>query len=103
VNRVREDFMTEEERAGDEYVVGGIVPQPAVVTFNGIVASLATSMLIGLTTDVPIRARMQIIDLLKGQVRLAEASAREDCPICSTASVILGQGDVMDAIWRKAS
>jgi molybdopterin-synthase adenylyltransferase len=101
-NRVREDFMTEEERAADEYVVGGIVRQPAVVTFNGIVASLATSMLIGLTTDVPIRARMQIVDLLKGQVRLAEASAREDCPVCSSASVILGQGDVMDAIWRKA-
>jgi hypothetical protein len=102
MNRVREDFMTEEERAVDEYVVGGIVPQPAVVTFNGIVASLASSMLIGLTTVVPIQARMQIIDMLKGQVRIAEAGAREDCPVCSRGSAILGQGDAMDAIWRKA-
>lgn len=102
-NRVREGFLSEEERVRDQYIVGTAVPQPAVISFNGVVASLGTSMLLGITTIVPIASRMQTVNFLTGRVSPAEARIQRDCPICSTASMIFGQGDAAGAIWRKAA
>ncbi|MBV9719232.1 MAG: ThiF family adenylyltransferase [Candidatus Eremiobacteraeota bacterium] len=100
-NRVREEFMTEEERARDAYVTGAAVAQPAVVTFNSVAASLATTMLLGLATPLRLAARMQTFNAMTGQVRPAEATPKDGCPFCSASSAVFGLGDSLPGIWRK--
>jgi molybdopterin/thiamine biosynthesis adenylyltransferase len=100
-DRVREDFMSDEERARDVYVTGVTIAQPAVVTLNAVAASLATTMLLGVTTPLPIAARMQIFNAMSGQVRAAEATSKAGCPFCSTSATALGRGDSLVGLWRK--
>lgn len=100
-NRVREEFMTEEERVRDEYLRGLVVPQPAVVTFNGVAASLATTMMVGIATPLPLAARMQTFNAMTGQVRPAVATPKEQCPFCSRTAAVFGLGDALPGIWRK--
>jgi molybdopterin-synthase adenylyltransferase len=102
-NRIREDLMTTEERERDQYVSGQRIHQPAVITLNGVVASLATTMLLGISTGLPINARMQTYDAIRGQVRAAESTTKAGCPICSVDSTIGGLGDAVTSIWRRAS
>lgn len=90
--------------AGAGYVTGADVPQPSVVTFNGVVASLATTeVLFHLTrhsgnTPPPMLA-YRIAD---GTVRRIGGQPREGCVTCSTSGV-LGAGDLADPPWRSGS
>lgn len=76
-------MLTPEQRAADPYVIGEHVPQPAVVSLNGTVASLAVTMFLGAVTPVPARARFQLYDGIRGTVRPTTAAARPDCVVCS--------------------
>ncbi|GLS33070.1 Molybdopterin or thiamine biosynthesis adenylyltransferase [Mesorhizobium albiziae] len=81
--QVRREMLTPEQRAADPYVVGGRVPQPAVVSVNSSMASLAVTMFLGAVTAVPVRARYQRYDGLQGVVRLMAARSRTGCIACS--------------------
>src|SRR6185436_11924982 len=59
---IRRELLTPEARAADPYIVGAHEPQPAVISLNSMMASLAVTMFLGLVTDAPVAARNQIYD-----------------------------------------
>jgi molybdopterin/thiamine biosynthesis adenylyltransferase len=89
--RVRQEMMTPEQRAADPYVQGIHEPQPAVVSLNSTMASLAVTMFLGAVTPVPSGARFQLYDGIKGAVRPTVARADPHCVVCS-ADGALAQG-----------
>lgn len=80
---VRRDLMTDEERRADPYIMGPPQPQPAVVTINSVIGSLATTMLLGVVTEFPAEARVQLYDVLRGVVRRGEYPPIGGCIVCS--------------------
>jgi molybdopterin/thiamine biosynthesis adenylyltransferase len=92
---VRRGLMAREELAADPYFTGESEPQPSVVTVNSTIASLATSMFLGIFTEAPLRARFQMYNALAGVVKPVEAAAVPDCVICS-ARGYLGKGSAWD-------
>jgi molybdopterin-synthase adenylyltransferase len=90
--RVREEMMTPEQRQADPYFTSGHgEPQPAVITLNSIVASLATTMFLGIVTRAPFKARFQIYDGLAGVVRNVASASEPRCIVCSPYGA-LGRG-----------
>lgn len=93
---VREEFLTDAERAQEErrgYLRGAAHPEPSVVAINGVVASLAVveilDELVGIFTGRPARI------LYRAEVRAVgtAGSLRDDaCYVCGTEG-ILGIGD----------
>lgn len=89
---VRRDLMSEEERVADPYFLGEGEPQPAVMSLNGTVASLAVTMFLGATVGVPANARFQLYNGIAGTVRTATAQPDPICVVCSARGAI-GRGD----------
>lgn len=85
---VRRDFMTAAERRADPYVVGHQEPEPAVISLNSTMASLAVTMFLGAATDLPLHARLQYLDAIKGQVRSAQKAADPACVVCSRSGAL---------------
>lgn len=81
--QIRREMLTPEQRAADPYVIGGHAPQPAVVSLNSTVASLAMTMMLGAVTSIPADARFQYYDGRSGKVRPTAAAMREHCVVCS--------------------
>jgi len=83
------------------YVEGLDEPAPAVVSINGVVASLAVTELLARVTrfagDAP-RASLLLYRLADGVVRRTSVTAREDCPTCSNKG-LLGSGDLAAPPW----
>ena len=86
--QIRRELLTPEQRAADPYLIGGHVPQPAVVSINATMASLAVTMFLGAVTSVPAQARFQRYDGLRGEVRRVAATARDDCIVCSASGAL---------------
>jgi len=82
--QIRRELLTPEQRAADPYVQGIHEPQPAVISLNSTVASLALTMFLSALTPVPGAARLQFYDGVKGTVRPATASRVPSCVVCST-------------------
>lgn len=101
-NALRIELLTEDQRERDAYVVGTHVTQPAVISLNATVVSLAMTMLIAMTTNLPMTARMQTYFGLRGEVRSATANAKEDCWICSDSSIVFGKGETLKPMWCSA-
>jgi molybdopterin-synthase adenylyltransferase len=89
--QIRRELLTPDQRAADPYVHGVHEPQPAVVSINSTVASLATTMFLGAVTPVPAQARFQLYDGIRGTVRPTVATAAANCIVCSRAGA-LAQG-----------
>jgi molybdopterin/thiamine biosynthesis adenylyltransferase len=89
---VRRELMTETQRAADPYFVGGGAAQPAVISLNGTVSSLAVTMFMSAFLSVPSRPRIQFYDGLAGTVRAATAASDPSCVVCSLAGS-LARGD----------
>lgn len=89
---VRRDLMTESERRADPYIVGGDELQPAVISINSVVASLATTMYLAAVVGFPISARHQIFRAEKGVVHSVLNEPVRECVVCS-ANGALGKGD----------
>jgi molybdopterin/thiamine biosynthesis adenylyltransferase len=85
--RIREELMTDEQRAADPYFNAGGVTQPAVISINGVMVSLAVTMFLSAFTAVPASGRWQSYDALTGRVRLLSAKSLHDCAICGHAGV----------------
>jgi len=81
--QILREMMTEEQRLADPYVDGVNEPQPAVISLNSTVASLAVTMMLGVVTRVPAMPRHQHYDGIKGQVRVKEEKVRDGCISCS--------------------
>jgi molybdopterin-synthase adenylyltransferase len=90
--RIREELMTPEQRAADPYFNEGGVSQPAVISINSAMVSMAVTTFLGAFTAIPVRARWQSYDALSGTVRLLSAKSDMECTICGTAGVV-GAGD----------
>jgi molybdopterin/thiamine biosynthesis adenylyltransferase/proteasome lid subunit RPN8/RPN11 len=85
--RIREELMTPEQRAADPYFNEGSVVQPAVISINSTMASLAVTMFLQAFTGVPGRSRWQSYDGIAGTVRKFSASCDPECPVCGTDGV----------------
>ena len=91
--RVRQDLMTPAQRAADPYIVGAEVPQPAVISLNGTVASLGVTMMLSALAGLPISSRHQIVLFHKGVVRSASSTPQPTCVVCSRKGA-LARGDL---------
>ncbi len=80
---IRREMMTPEQRAADPYVQGVHEPQPAVISLNSTMASLAVTMFLGALTPIPAQARFQLYDGVRGTVRPTVARANPTCIVCS--------------------
>jgi molybdopterin/thiamine biosynthesis adenylyltransferase len=82
-NQIRCEMMSPEQRASDPYLVGAHEPQPAVMSINSTLASLAATMFMAAVTSVPGQARFQLYDGVRGTVRPMQARVVEHCIVCS--------------------
>jgi molybdopterin-synthase adenylyltransferase len=101
-DEVRRDLMTPVQRRQDPYFVGAVVPQPAIVSINTTVASLAVSMYLGTVARIPLDARLQVYDGIRGTVRSAQIGSVDGCVVCSRSGA-LGRGDTWPLPTRKAA
>jgi hypothetical protein len=90
--QVRRDLLTDFERSRDPYILGGQLPQPAVVSLNGTTVSLAVTMFLGAMGGLPADARHQIYNALRGTVRNVDTAPVANCVTCS-ANGALSVGD----------
>jgi len=86
--QIRREMMTPEQRAADPYVQGVHEPQPAVISLNATMASLAITMFLGAVTPVPAQARFQLYDGVRGTVRPTVARANPTCIVCSSEGAL---------------
>jgi hypothetical protein len=91
-NAIRHDLMTPYQRQTDPYFVGGGAPQPAVISINGSVTSLAVTMFLAAVAGIPARSRYQLYNGLSGTVRVASLTPDPNCIICSPHGA-LARGD----------
>ncbi len=96
---VRRDLLSGEERMRDPYIVGGGEPQPAVISLNGVVASMAVTMFLSATVGLPMNSRHQIYLADRGTVRSVESVPIPHC-IVSSKEGALGRGDLWSLPWR---
>lgn len=100
VEQLPRTILQEEQTRG--YIQGFDVPAPAVVSINGVVASLAVTEVLarwtGFAGPAP-RAALLLYRIADGVVRRASPSPRPGCPTCSSAG-LLGAGDLDKLPWR---
>jgi hypothetical protein len=89
---VRRDLMTDYERQSDPYFMGAHEPQPAVISLNGTVVSLAVTMFLAAVTSIPAEARYQLYNGITGTVRAVKHTPDATCIVCSAAGA-LARGD----------
>jgi molybdopterin-synthase adenylyltransferase len=85
------------------YISGIDEPAPAVVSLNGVVASLGVTELLARATGFAggeARATMLLYRVADGVVRRIRPEAKAGCPTCSGAG-ILGAGELASAPWRN--
>lgn len=104
--RVRVEQLPEAtRRASTErgYIHGLDEPAPAVVSVNGVIASLGVTELLaritGFAGDSP-RANVLMYRLTDGVVRRSGATSRQACPTCSSAGVV-GTGQIGAPPWSR--
>lgn len=98
---VRRDLMEESERHADPYFIGVGEPQPAVVSLNSTISSLAVTMFIAAVTSLPLKARFQIYDATNGTVRVVNHQPKDGCIVCSPTGA-LGKAHDWELPTRKA-
>lgn len=81
--QVRRELLSPFERQRDPYIIGIPDPQPAVISINSTVSSLAVTMMLATFAGVPLAARHQVYDGLRGMVRPLANRPIEGCVTCS--------------------
>ena len=87
-DRIREELMTEQQRAADPYFNEGGERQPAVISINSTMVSMAVTMFLGAFTAIPVEARWQSYDALSGKVRPLSAKSDPACGVCGEEGVL---------------
>ena len=101
-DQVRRDLMSENERLNDPYFDSSEgQAQPAVISINGTVSSLALTMFLGVVTAIPFDYRYQLYDGLSGRLRSIEHQPRPGCITCSPDGAY-ARGDTWELPTRKA-
>lgn len=99
--QVREEMMSPEHRQADPYFASGTGgPQPAVISINSTVSSLAVTMFLSMIAGVPAPARYVIYDGNRSRVNAVAANRNPDCNFCSENSTALG-GDAYPLPERR--
>jgi hypothetical protein len=96
---VRRDLLSDDERRRDTYILNDAEPQPAVISINSTVASLAVTMFLSVVAGVPVRARHQIYRGEEGVVRRVVSDPDPECIVCSARGA-LARGDAWPLPWR---
>ncbi|HEY1697329.1 MAG TPA: ThiF family adenylyltransferase [Polyangiaceae bacterium] len=91
-NEVRRDMMSAFERQADPYIQGAHEPAPAVMSINGMVSSLAVTMLLAIVAGVPMKGRHILLNAMVPLIRTVRPVSNAACFICSRAGS-LGRGD----------
>ena len=90
-NQVRLETLNEAQRRADPYFIDqNAVPQPAVISLNSTVASLAVTMFLSMVSGIPSPARYLIYDGNRARVNAVSCSADSHCHFCSSESTALG-------------
>lgn len=89
---VRRDLLTQSQRMADPYIIGAAVPQPAVISINGVASSLAVTMFLSAFAGMPMASRYQQLRLESGMVSRIHHDPRPDCVVCSQEG-LFGLGD----------
>lgn len=97
--QVRRDLLDDTERRRDPYIVGAREPQPAVISINSVVGSLAVTMFLAMTCGFPLEARHQIYLADRGVVRTVTATPDASCFVCSPGGAF-GRGARARMPWR---
>lgn len=97
---VRRELLSPEARRLDPYIVGEPEPQPAVISLNGTVASLAVTMFLSAFVGVPIHGRHLVYRVGKNEVRPVGGQSNPNCVVCSAVAGSFGQGSKWPMIWR---
>ena len=82
--QVRRDMMNEFERQVDPYIQGHREPAPAVMSLNGIISSLAVSMMLSVCVGFPAPGRHLLYDGRRSSLRSVRVEADLTCYICSS-------------------
>jgi hypothetical protein len=98
---VRRDLLTDAARAVDQYIPGEAISQPAVISINGAVASLAVTMMLAIVAGIPVASRHQRLRLESGIVSRVEGRPQPNCPVCSDQRAY-GLGDSWPVPGRQA-
>lgn len=85
---VRRDMMSESERRLDPYIVGSQEPAPSVISLNGIVVSLAVTMLLGVAVGAPFDATRLMYNASSPALRSIQGQPKQDCFICSKTGAL---------------
>lgn len=100
--RVRIEMQDAVTRARDPYVVGEAVIQPAVISLNSTVSSLAVTMFLSIVAGIPAEPRWLHYDALRGTVRPMAANPMEGCLVCSSDGA-RARGDSWELPTRQLS
>lgn len=93
-----------DEEVARGYIQGLDEPAPAVISINGVIASLGVTELLARTTGFAgsePRSSLLLYRLADGTVRRTSPSPRPGCPTC-TASGLLGAGDLSAVPWARS-
>jgi len=80
--------MTDYERQADPYFIGAHEPQPAVISLNGTVVSLAITMFLAAVTHIPAEARYQLYNGITGTIRAVAQPPDPACIVCSLVGAL---------------
>jgi hypothetical protein len=98
---IRRDLMTDYERQADPYFIGAHEPQPAVISLNGTVVSLAVTMFLAAVTHIPADARYQLYNGITGTVRAVAHIPDPTCIVCSPVGA-LARGNEWPLLARQS-
>lgn len=99
---IRREMLTPEQRAADPYVHGVRELQPAVLSINSTVSSMAMTMMLGAVTPVPVKPRYQIYDGIRGRVKEMAVAVQPHCVVCSSIGAFV-KGPTWDLPVRSTS
>ena len=85
---IRRDLLTDFERQADPYILGQPEPAPAVISLNGTVASLATTMFLNAVTGIPGSARFLNYNGITGVCRPVVCTPHPSCIVCSLSGAL---------------
>ncbi len=97
MQRAKWELATAEEREISHrhgYGLGEDAPAPAVVTLNGVVANLAVTEFLALTTGIRPPHRHLTYYALRGKVNVRTDSRREDCFVCGYLAGMREQANI---------
>lgn len=96
---VRRDLMSPFEKKLDPYISGERIPAPAVISINGTVSSLASTMFMAIIMGLPSDARHLLYNALASTLRNVHVTSADNCYICSRAGA-LARGDSVSLYAR---